>query len=317
MTEHQDDTLAADVQNSENSEKNDHTTASAAGADTTWVPADPATADALAWSEGDEPDDDQRHPWTRVLAIAAGVLALGTVAAVAVATSGQHGNDLHESALPVTVHPSVAAPVLSAPVMPDIHHVGPAPAAATVLAVPAPPVDKDARFLALIGPLQLDPKYMDRITGYAHDVCRSITDGDITRTGEIARLLKNTDLTTDQATAMVNTAIEVYCPQFTDTGPAMATPGPAPSGPDDTAPPTLPLVFTAAQDESFLAKLQRYHVSIASDPAAAINMGHWYCQKLWKGETVDQASRQVQEQTGMNSTDILQFTSSAIVDYHC
>jgi hypothetical protein len=182
---------------------------------------------------------------------------------------------------------------------------------------PVTPEDKDARFLALLGPQHLDPKYMDRITGYAHDVCRSITDGDITRTGEIARLLKNTDLTTDQATAMVNTAIEVYCPQFTGTGPAMATPGPVPSGPDDTAPPTLPLVFTAAQDESFLAKLQRYHVSIASDPAAAINMGHWYCQKLWKGETVDRASKQVQEQTGMNSTDILQFTSSAIVDYHC
>jgi Protein of unknown function (DUF732) len=314
MTEHQDDTMAA-AEVSGNSETSDP--------ETTIVATDTMAAPLLAW--GTEVSDDElnerlspplRHPWTRALAIAAGVLALGTVAAVVVATSGRHGNDLR-SALPVTVHSSAAAPVLSAPVMPDIHHVGPAPAPATVLAVPAPPVDKDARFLALIGPLQLDPKYMDRITGYAHDVCRSITDGDITRTGEIARLLKNTDLTTDQATAMVNTAIEVYCPQFTDTGPAMAAPGPAPSGPDDTAPPTLPLVFTAAQDESFLAKLQRYHVSIASDPAAAINMGHWYCQKLWKGETVDQASRQVQEQTGMNSTDILQFTSSAIVDYHC
>jgi hypothetical protein len=142
MTE-QDDTMAADVQNSENSEKNDHTTASAAGADadTTWVPADPATVDAYAW--GTEPSDDElnerlapplRHPWTRVLAIAAGVLALGTVAAVVVAVNGRHGNDLHGSALPVTVHSSAAAPVLSAPVMPDIHHVGPAPAPATTAA---------------------------------------------------------------------------------------------------------------------------------------------------------------------------------------
>jgi hypothetical protein len=121
----------------------DHTTASALGADadTTWVPSDPATVDALAW--GTEPGDDElnerlspplRHPWTRVLAIAAGLLALGTVAAVVVATNGRHGNDLHEAAVPVTVR--AVAP--SAPVVPDIHHVGPAPAAATALAVPAP-----------------------------------------------------------------------------------------------------------------------------------------------------------------------------------
>jgi hypothetical protein len=105
-----DDTMAA---------PSDHTTASALGADaeTTIVPSDPAAADALAWSQGDEPADAETHPWTRVLAMASGVLAIGAVAAVVVATNGRHANDLHESALPVTVHATVAAPVLSAPVV--------------------------------------------------------------------------------------------------------------------------------------------------------------------------------------------------------
>jgi hypothetical protein len=53
MTEHQDDTTAAP----------DATTASASGADaeTTIVPSDPATVDAYAWSEGDEPADTERQ----------------------------------------------------------------------------------------------------------------------------------------------------------------------------------------------------------------------------------------------------------------
>jgi Protein of unknown function (DUF732) len=55
----------------------DHTTASAAGADadTTIVPSDPATVDALAWSEGDEPADDERHPWGAAWELAATIIA--------------------------------------------------------------------------------------------------------------------------------------------------------------------------------------------------------------------------------------------------
>jgi hypothetical protein len=233
MTEHQEHTQqAAEVGGHSTVEcPPDRTTASALGADadTTWVPADPATVDAWAWSQGEDPEEpdssgSDRHPWTRVLAIAAGVLALGTVTAVVVTANGQHANDLHESALPVTVHPSVAAAPPSAPVVAapgfDIHQMSSAPVV---------PVDKDARFMALIEPQHYPPAVMDRITGYARGLCRSIAKGDTTRAGEIARVLGvATDLTIDQVTFLVNTAVEVYCPQFTGTGPVVSAPGPVP-----------------------------------------------------------------------------------------
>jgi Protein of unknown function (DUF732) len=253
MTEHQDDTMAAaEVVGSPTvGEPTDHTTASALGADadTTWVPTDLATVDAYAW--GTEPSDDElnerlspplRHPWTRALAIAAGVLALGTVTAVVVATSGQHGNDLHGSALPVTVHSSAAAPVLSAPVVTTVTVV-PTPVAApgtcdksqlrmiedehgypsvvctmpsvTTMAAPVLPVDKDARFMALIAPLHLPPKYLERITEVGPTYCRDIAEGNETRSRDIANGLQNApDLTVDQVTVYVDSAIEVYCPQY-------------------------------------------------------------------------------------------------------
>jgi hypothetical protein len=191
MTE-QDDTMAAAENLPENPQvSTDHTTASALGADadTTWVPADPATVDAYAWSEGDEPDDDQRHPWTRVLAIAAGVLALGTVAAVVVATSGRHGNDLHESALPVTVHSSVAAPVLSAPVT-----------TVTVTATPTvAPGDQLVDQLRQRGINVTDPDRMGRDACGGRANRRSVAD--------IATAI-------EQSEFAVMTAIAIYCPQY-------------------------------------------------------------------------------------------------------
>jgi hypothetical protein len=145
MTE-QDDTMAAETLAPDGAKVPDHTTASPLGADadTTWVPADPATVDAYAW--GTEPGDDElnerlspplHRSWLDAWGIAASVLVIGAVIGVAIFTvhaMGSNPNANQVSAL-TTVAPAV---VPSAPVVPDIHHVGPAPAPATALAVPEP-----------------------------------------------------------------------------------------------------------------------------------------------------------------------------------
>jgi hypothetical protein len=221
MTE-QDDTMAAAENLPENPQvSTDHTTASALGADadTTWVPADPATVDAYAWSEGDEPDDDQRHPWTRVLAIAAGVLALGTVAAVVVAANGRHGNDLHGSALPVTVHSSAAAPVLSAPVVTTVTVAPPsktmdiAPPTTAALVIDTDPIATDF--------------YLDKLRrhGWTGDSARAITLGyracaimaeypKMTAYDVARQLASETEIPIDMTNEIKLEAQAYYCSQY-------------------------------------------------------------------------------------------------------
>jgi hypothetical protein len=205
MTEHQDDTMAAG-EAIERVPLSLSTTASALGADaeTTWVPADPATVDQYAWSEGDEIEVDLpqlSHPWVRAVAIAAGVLALGAVAAVVVAANGQHANDLHESALPVTVHPTVAAPVLSAPVV---------TVTVTPTAAPESQGDQLVDGLRQNGINVTDPDRMGR------DVCqdranrRSVAD---IATAERAAG-NGTPGDVKESEFVVMTAIAIYCPQY-------------------------------------------------------------------------------------------------------
>jgi hypothetical protein len=192
----------------------------------------------LAWGADDDDDDEpQRRSWEDAGSAAAVILVGGVAAAVAVyvAVVSHHGH-VTPAALPVTT--TVSATV--AAVAPDIHHVDPAAPGAcdksllrmikdehgypsvvctmpstTTMAAPVLPVDKDARFLALIGPQHLPAKAMDRITDAAQYLCREIAEGDETRTSWIARVLKLApDMTVDQATFYVNTSIEVYCPQY-------------------------------------------------------------------------------------------------------
>jgi Protein of unknown function (DUF732) len=240
MTEHQDDTMAADVQNSENSEKNDHTTASALGADadTTWVPADPATVDQYAWSEGDEIEVDLSHPWFRAVAIAVGLLALGTVAAVVVAANGRHGNDLHGSALPVTVHSSAAAPVLSAPVTtvtvtatppaPPSKTVDVAPTTTTAAAAPTPlivltqppvpkvPESQRDRYIGALrqhGLFEVNPSLTDR---NVQEMCRLMASGHSIPDIAAAFRTGNPTLSVEQSEFVVRTALSIYCPSYGD-----------------------------------------------------------------------------------------------------
>jgi hypothetical protein len=223
----------------------DHTTASAAGADaeTTIVPSDPATVDALAWSQGDELDDDERHPWGRVLAIAAGVLALGGVAAVVLATSGRHTNDLHESALPVTVHPTVAArPAVVPSVPPAVTTVTAPPVtvtetptaqpALTTTAVveapvpttyvapvvpftPAPVTAADAEFLHLI--TDSDHPWVGAYpVQTAFNVCNALGGPFHPHVNEvITHLAHDASVPWDTANTLVSAAITMYCKQYT------------------------------------------------------------------------------------------------------
>jgi hypothetical protein len=217
MTEHQDDTQAA-AEVSGNSETSDP--------ETTIVATDTMAAPLLAW--GTEVSDDElnerlspplRHPWTRVLAIAASVLALGTVTAVVVATSGRHGNDLHGSALPVTVHSSAAAPVLSAPVVTTVTVTPPsktmdiAPPTTAALVIDTDPIDTDF--------------YLDKLRrhGWTGDSARAITLGyracaimaeypKMTAYGVAWQLASETEIPIDMTNEIKLEAQAYYCSQY-------------------------------------------------------------------------------------------------------
>jgi Protein of unknown function (DUF732) len=314
MTEHQDDTAQApDLMLGAHKDSDDTAAAPektnqvppGLNDDTTAVPTTVVDRDLLAWGSADDDAEATHRSWPATWVAAAAVLGGAVLLAggVWIATNGRHDASLHESALPVTVRPSVAAVTTT---------VTPAPVTA-----PEPPAespaDKDARFLALLAPQHIST--WDRITGYAQGLCRSIAKGDTTRAGETARLLGYPDLTVDQATFLVNTAVAVYCPQYTGTGPAQAPPGPVPDEGAPTTTTTAPApTFTAVQDQWFLDHLYPFWINrggVGFDPALFVAKAHQYCTLM----SQDKTRQADQVLAGMSPSDQTSFAATAIESY--
>ena len=193
----------------DNDDVND-TTAGPCNDETTVVP--PAAPGLLAWSDDDDDTEViEIHSWRRALAIA-GLLVVTLGGAAAAVYSDQGGTTVVASYAPT---PSVTMASWPTPAPPMRW-------APTTTPTPVLPVDKDARFLALIAPLHMAPRYTKGITESAQHLCRSIAEreeGKETRAKWIARILEigdgnGGDISIDQATGYVDAAIEVYCPQY-------------------------------------------------------------------------------------------------------
>ena len=115
-----DETMAAEVRTGDS----DDTQSSASGADaeTTIVPSDPAAVDAYAWSEGDEPEAAERHPWGAAWELAARItvctgLLAGALIAWHVISSHHHSAQASARA---TTAPSVAPPAVTTVTAPPV-----------------------------------------------------------------------------------------------------------------------------------------------------------------------------------------------------
>jgi hypothetical protein len=129
------------------------------------------------------------------------VLVIGAVAAVVVATNGRHDNDLHESALPVTVHPSAATGVLSAPVV------------TTVTVTAESQGDQLVDQLRQRGINVTDPSAADRrATGFCVDRANRRSIADIATADRAAGNEPPGDV--EESEFVVMTAIAIYCPQY-------------------------------------------------------------------------------------------------------
>jgi hypothetical protein len=231
-----DDTMAAAEQLDElrNNYAAELTTASALGADaeTAWVPADPATVDQYAWSEGDEIAVDLSHPWTRVLAIAAGLLVIGTVAAVAVATMWQAIDDSKGSGptfTSATTRPVVAAPPsTTAPPVTTDPPQGPLWAAPPIVVttIPASPTVTvrewgppataalDDRYIGELTEARLGPSDRSAAIRDAHSFCSRVASGQTASSVAADLQSAHPTLAAWDAGLIVNTAIDIYCPEL-------------------------------------------------------------------------------------------------------
>jgi Protein of unknown function (DUF732) len=173
--------------------------------ETTIVATDTAAAPELAWSVDDDDEQPEHRSWEDAGSAAGLIVAVCAAVAVVVyvvhTMGGHHDAAVPSRAVITTVHPTAAAP---------------APAVTTTVTVtptPVLPVDKDARFLALIEPLHLGPGYISPQS--ARSGCRELEEGNGTRASWIARALENAPaLSIDQVTGAINTAVEVYCPEY-------------------------------------------------------------------------------------------------------
>lgn len=196
---------------------------------TTVVESDTAMVDGtdLAWSQAIDTDDEPGHrSWVRTAALATGIVAAGSAIAAGLwlgvpgfkqAVTNRVAPQPTSSAAPSTVAaaptPKYCAPGHNAdrgclPV------VVAAPPTVTVTPTTLSPQDRDARFVALVAP-KLPAKYDEGLPTVAQSLCRDIAEGNETKATWLARLLRNADdVTVDGGTFFVNTAVQMYCPQY-------------------------------------------------------------------------------------------------------
>jgi hypothetical protein len=211
MTE-QDDTMAAAETSSPRGATSDktssprgadpHTQSSASGADaeTTWVPADAATVDAYAWSEGDEPADTERHPWTHTWSQVAIILSCGAVLGGAVLwLSGVSSKD---------AQPRSQLTVTAAPPPPVTITVTPAP--------PTPTAAQDEQFWQLFRQdVQMDPSYpRDWAIRLGHSVCPEMEGLHLAGYQVEDQISHIWAIPASTAVAIHGAAVTAYCPQL-------------------------------------------------------------------------------------------------------
>jgi hypothetical protein len=159
---------------------------------------------ALAWTlADDEADHPQRRSWPRTVGLATGIAACGTALAAGLwfATPGLRPTSSNHPA-PQTVS---AAPT-SEPPMPSV-----------LPSVPdAALLDRDSRMRAIVEP-QLPPKYRDgRSPELAQRICDDIAEGSSKQheLAEFVRTSPDPTITLDAWTSIVNTSVQLYCPQY-------------------------------------------------------------------------------------------------------
>jgi len=156
---------------------------------------------ALAWTLEDEAaDKPQRRSWPRTVGLATGIAACCTALAAGLwfATPG-----LRPPSSNRPVPPTVSAAPTSEPPIPSM-----------LPSVPdATPQDRDMRFLALMQ-RNMPPQYDVKMVESAHWTCDHLAAGTETKVSIVKQFITGTSITVDQATFFVNTAVDMYCPEF-------------------------------------------------------------------------------------------------------
>jgi hypothetical protein len=220
----------------------DHTTASALGADaeTTVVVTDTMAAPLLAWSEGDEPPDTQRHPWGHTWELAATIIACTALLAGALiawhVVLGHHRGDFQASALSVRVPHSVqwgapgalttvaAAPPSAPSVVTTVTEppvtvtVTPTPTTAPATTAAAVPESQDDRYVDALRQHGIAVYDRSRANDQSHWICGQAANGrsatDIASAMRTSRIVVN--VTVPQSEFLVTQAIAIYCPEYGD-----------------------------------------------------------------------------------------------------
>jgi hypothetical protein len=313
----QDETMAADVrtgddrngQNAQNEHQpidSDDTTAAPEPDDpeTAIVAADTTAAPELAWSAGEEPTTViERRSWSHTWKVTGGIVAGSALLAIGVyvAVNGHHDADLHVSALPVTVHPTVAA------VQP------PAPPVTTTVTPALPVSATDQLFLDYMTSHGWTGSSAQAIqSGYR--ACVIIAPGNLNGYYSAMQLAAETGLPFDTTKEIMRDALTFYCPQRTGSNPSATT---ATAVPSETARPVP--TFTAAQDQEVLTKLSGYTSTrwlAQNDPELVIREAHQYCHlALQTDEKVEQLNADIAAETGWDISTAGFVTSTATSTY--